>query len=215
MQAPRVIVVLLRRPSKAATERRDDPFWEMGSFGCTGCHSRNLMNPKRAIELNGAHLAFVQGGPTGFRLVYVTPKIWMEPLANGFEARWSLGRMPLSYRFAPLVIDNRDHSDIPLLARESRGGLRSTPVARFASAFRSRRLPVSSEVGAAIIACYREWQSRDHIAKTYVDAMPYPPAIVEHNREKRYQAIRKSRRVMVGCRARRAKQLKACVSQGP
>ena len=40
--APRVILVLLRQPSSAVTERRDDPFWEFGSFGCTGCHGRNL-----------------------------------------------------------------------------------------------------------------------------------------------------------------------------
>jgi hypothetical protein len=105
MQAPRVIVVLLRQPSNAITERRDDPFWEVGSFGCTGCHSRNLMNPKWANELSGARLAFVQGGPLGFRLVHVTSEIWMEPLGDGFEARWSPRRMPLSYRSAPLVID--------------------------------------------------------------------------------------------------------------
>src|SRR6476660_8010360 len=94
---PRVVVVILRQPSRAITERRDDPFWEFGSFGCTGCHGRNLMNPKRAHELNGARLAFVQGGPFGFRLVHVTEEIWMVPIGAGFEARWPTGQMPLEY----------------------------------------------------------------------------------------------------------------------
>jgi hypothetical protein len=193
MKAPKVIVVLLRQPSTAVTERRDDPFWEFGSFGCTGCHSRNLMNPKRAHELNGARLAFVQGGLLGFRLVHVTSEIWMEPVGSGFEARWPPGQMPLKYASAPLVIDNDYNSDIPLLAMESRGVLRSTPVARFASAFRSRRSPVAGDVGAAIIACYRRRRTPARVAKTYEDAMPHPPPIIERSREQRYRAIRKMR----------------------
>lgn len=203
MRSPRVIVVLLRRPSKASTERRDDPFWEMGSFGCTGCHSRNLMHPKRAHELNGSQLAFVQGGPLGFRLVYVTPKIWMEPSGKGVEARWSPSGMPLSYRFAPLVIDNKDNSDIPLLRSECRLVRRSSPVSRFASAFRSRRSPVAGEVGTAIIACYRKYRMASRIAKTYADAMPNPPPILETNRKKRYEQIRRSRRMPLACRSSR------------
>jgi hypothetical protein len=113
MNAPKVIVVLLRQPSTAAAERRDDPFWEFGSFGCTGCHSRNLMNPKRVHELNGARLAFVQGGPLGFRLVHVTSEIWIEPVGQGCEARWLPGQMPLTYTLGPLVIDNNCNSDVP------------------------------------------------------------------------------------------------------
>jgi hypothetical protein len=193
MKEQKVIIVLLRQPSGAVTERRDDPFWEFGSFGCTGCHSRNLMNPRRAHELNGAHFAFVQGGLLGFRLVHVTAEIWMEPVGSGFEARWLSGQMPLAYPFAPLVIDNNGNSDIPLLAFEASGVLRSTPVARFASAFRSRRTPVAGEVGAAIIACYRLRRTRARVAKTYTDAMPHPPPIIEFNREKRYREIRKMR----------------------
>jgi hypothetical protein len=64
--SPRVIVVMLRRPQLSKPhERRDDPFWEFGSFGCTGCHRRNLLNPKRSGELNGTQFAFVQGGDKG------------------------------------------------------------------------------------------------------------------------------------------------------
>jgi hypothetical protein len=39
-----VFVVMLRRPRK--NDRRSDPFWEFGSFGCTGCHGKNLLHPK-------------------------------------------------------------------------------------------------------------------------------------------------------------------------
>ncbi len=190
MTAPKVIVVVLRRPSKAPTERRDDPFWEVGSFGCTGCHRRNLMNPKRAHELNGARLAFVQGGPLGFRLVHVTPEIWMAPIGSKCEARWQPVQMPLSYRFAPLVIDNENRSDIASLAKEFANVARSTPVARFSSAFRSRRRPVAGEIGQEIIACYDRYRQPANIASTYIEAMPYPPPLVERDREKRYREHR-------------------------
>ena len=61
LNAPRVIIVLLRRPRRwESDERRDDPFLEFGSFGCTGSHRTNLMNPKRSHELVGTHFAFVQ-----------------------------------------------------------------------------------------------------------------------------------------------------------
>jgi len=193
LKYPRVIIVLLRRPSTARTERRDDPFWESGSFGCTGCHNRNLMNPKRAYELNGARLAFVQGGPLGFRLVHVTPEIWIEPTSRGVEARWRPGQMPLRYSAAPLVIDNDGATDIPILAAQSDGIHRSTAIARFASAFRSRRMPVAGEIGAAIIACYRTARTNGRIAKSYTDAMPRPPAIVELDRLHRYRTLRRPR----------------------
>lgn len=43
MRDERVIVVHLRRP-KNASDMRDDPFWEFGSFGITGCHAHDLRN---------------------------------------------------------------------------------------------------------------------------------------------------------------------------
>src|ERR1035438_6995686 len=64
-----VFIVHLRRP-KSKCDPRSDPFWEFGSFGMTGCHASNLMNPRNAQNLECARLAFVQGGPKGMRLVY-------------------------------------------------------------------------------------------------------------------------------------------------
>jgi hypothetical protein len=136
LDAPRVIVVLLRRPRRHANESRDDPFWEFGSFGCTGCHRGNLLNPKRSREVDGRHLAFVQGGDGGFRLVHVTPPISVRELSNVCEAVWMPAEMPLTYASAPVVVDNRGWSNVPLLAEVAHGVRRSTPVGRFASAFR-------------------------------------------------------------------------------
>jgi hypothetical protein len=54
---------MLRRPRK--NDRRTDPFWELGSFGCSGCHGKNLLHPKNCQISNGDRLAFVQGGKGG------------------------------------------------------------------------------------------------------------------------------------------------------
>jgi hypothetical protein len=62
---------MLRRPGK--NDRRTDPFWEFGSFGCTGCHEKNLLHPMNCQIRNGDRLAFVQGGKCGLRLLLVTP----------------------------------------------------------------------------------------------------------------------------------------------
>src|SRR6185312_13769949 len=54
MDDPKVIIVMLRQPRlDSPNEMRTDPLWEFGSFGCTGCHRKNLMNPNKLTELNG------------------------------------------------------------------------------------------------------------------------------------------------------------------
>jgi hypothetical protein len=144
--APRIIVVPLRRPRRnQRDERRDDPFWEVVSFGCTKCHRANLMNPKRSHELDGAQFAFVQGGGRGFRLVHVTPPISPKIIGSTCEAKWSPPEMPMTYATAPVVVDGESRSDIRLLEIEAPD---VSPISRFASAFRSRRRPLAGEVGA-------------------------------------------------------------------
>jgi hypothetical protein len=194
LNAPSVIVVLLRRPRRRQPdERRDDPFWEFGSFGCTGCHRSNLMNPKRAHELVGTHLAFVQGGRHGFRLVHVTPPIVDIRYLSGkiCEAVWSPTDMPLAYKTAPLVVDNKAPSDVPLLAEMVHNVRRPTPISRFASVFRSCRTAVAGEVGAQILSVYQQFR-RDGAeeAKDYVQAMPYEPPTIEQDRRARYELIK-------------------------
>jgi hypothetical protein len=76
MDEARVILVMLRRPRRGdPNEMRTDPLWEFGSFGCTGCHRANLMNPTKLTELNGARLGFAQNGLRGIKLVHLTPPI--------------------------------------------------------------------------------------------------------------------------------------------
>ena len=48
MPGKKVILVHLRRP-RSRSDKRDDPFWEFGSFGITGCHARNLLHPEDGL----------------------------------------------------------------------------------------------------------------------------------------------------------------------
>lgn len=116
VELERVVVVHLRRPNRDdPREMRSDPFWEFGSFGCTGCHRRNLMNPRRIHELEGTRLAFAQGGPKGFRLVLLTPPVEVVRHRDRCELRWEPARMPFRYDSAPLLVDAEGKSDFPSL----------------------------------------------------------------------------------------------------
>jgi hypothetical protein len=198
LNASPVVVVLLRRPRKQAGESRDDPFWEFGSFGCTGCHGSNLLNQKGCIELNGSHLAFVQGGVDGFRLVHVSPRVSIRAVEANHEALWSPAEMPLTYAAAPIVLNNFGYSDVPLLAELVNGVIRSTPLGKFASAFRSRRQALPEHVGAQVLSTYRHFRERGaEVASHYVQAMPYPPPCVEQDRAARYALMLSRRRMTV------------------
>ena len=203
-----VIIVLLRRPYRhQSDERRDDPFWEFGSFGCTGCHRTNLMNPRRSHELVGKHLAFVQGGDRGSRLVHVTPPIVdICRLSDEIcEAVWSPTDMPLaavdwwsrlgnflSPTSRPCRSKNRSR-----LIFASRDGPASPSGAAFrcaifASGFRSRRKAVAGEVGTQILSVYQQFRRGGaEVAKDYVQAMPYEPPQIEQDRRARYELKRR------------------------
>ena len=187
---PRVVIVMLRQPKmNNADESRSDPYWEYASFGSTYCHSRNLMHPVRATELNGAHFAFAQGGPSGIRLVHVTPPIRMR-LRNKntlAEATWDPAEMPLRYDSSPVLVDQDGRSDCPSLLKDIQGVRRHTWLAKFSSAFRSRRYPVARVVGAELLSTYRQWREREplRIAAHYADALPYHPPHVETADERR------------------------------
>ena len=143
MPSPEIILVVLRRPNLAdAKEMRTDPLWEFGSFGCTRCHRRNLMNPRKANELHRARLAFAQGGRNGFRLVYLTPPIREMVLHRTIhgtivEAKWPYEHMPLKYIHAPLLIRNDGNSDFPLLRTFVKRANCPSWESRFASKFRA------------------------------------------------------------------------------
>src|SRR5438552_2689740 len=110
----RVVVVHLRRPVRSDPEEmRSDPFWEFGSFGLTGCHSKNLMNPEKLSELNGVRLAFAQGGELGMRFVYLSPRVKTTRHAGLCEATWKPTKMPFRYPEAPLLIGNDGQTRFP------------------------------------------------------------------------------------------------------
>jgi hypothetical protein len=183
-----VIVVYLRRPKKHdKLERRDDPFWEFGSFGCTGCHGRILMNPNTAADLQGARLAFVQGGSAGVKLVHVTPQIEIRHYNGVCEARWRPAKMPLTYDSAPIVANNNGYSDVPLLRDETNAVMRRTAEGKFASAFRSRRQRLPERVGEQVIAEYERFREQVRVASTYDEAMPYAPPCLLTRRERKEQ----------------------------
>jgi hypothetical protein len=188
-----VIFVHLRRPERGnAEEMRTDPLWEFGSFGCTGCHARNLMNPRRAHELAGARLAFAQGGPLGFRLVKLTPPIEVTAHSDRTEVRWSPPNMPFRYVDAPLLIDNEGWTDFPRLAEMLASVERSTWEAAYSSRFRSRRTPLPDPVASEIVTTYeRMVRETDNaaFARTYDEALPYPPLHVDRRRRATYKAL--------------------------
>lgn len=190
MAAAPIIIVCLRRPRRSdPNEARDDPFWEFGSFGCTGCHSRNLMNAKRLDELEGCRLAFAQGGPGGFRLVHLTPPV--RPVDHGQcrELRWDPAEMPFRYGAAPILVANDDRSDFPLLKRMLTEGSCSTWEGQFRSCFRSRRTPLPRAIASQISRVYaarRRVAAQDDLAATYEQALPWLPPQIDRNREQSY-----------------------------
>lgn len=125
MNEPKIFFVHLRRPGKG--DQRNDPFYEFGSFGCTECHSTNLLHPRHAKELNDVRLAFIQGGPDGSRLVFLTPpirevQVWKNRTSRKrfCEVRWTPAEMPFKYNEAPVLVCNDGGSDFPLIQRLAR-----------------------------------------------------------------------------------------------
>lgn len=137
-----IVMVLLRQPRRNDPEEsRSDPFYEFGSFGLTGCHGANLLHDEK---VSGSRLAFAQGGPGEFRLVMLTPPIDVLTLPGCREARWRPAATTLlRFRRAPLLIDNKGNSDVAGLIEAIADVRRSTWVARFASSFRSRKVPLA------------------------------------------------------------------------
>jgi hypothetical protein len=75
-----------------------------------------------------------------------------------------------------------------------------TAVGKFASAFRSRRQPLSERAGEQVIAEYERFREHARVASTYDQAMPHPPRVfsTENN-------VRSSTNCSSGC-ARRCLQ---------
>lgn len=178
MAAPKVFFVVLRQPD--SNDLRPDPFYEFGSFGCTKCHSKNLLHLRKARALNGSKLAFVQGGHGGFRLVLLSSPVKVIEWQSNCEVRWTPPTMPFKYGEAPVLIANDGSSDFPLVKAFIRDTNRPTSVSRFASRFRSRTRPLQLDLAeevTSIYADYRRMKSCSAIAKYYYEALPYSTRI--------------------------------------
>jgi hypothetical protein len=184
--ADAVVVVLLRRPRKA--DPRTDPLYEFGSFGLTGCHGANLLADGAAT---GCRLAFAQGGPEGFRLVMLTPPVDVRSLGDRNEAFWSPAAMPLRYDAAPLLIDNAGRSDIAGIHQLIDGVARTTWEGQFSSAFRSRKRPLPTPLGAQIVRAWTE-ATRDASGRAsfYWQALPHRPTRVDTDRRSTHRRLR-------------------------
>jgi hypothetical protein len=196
-----IIVVYLRPPDPTdKRETRPDPFYEFGSFGCTGCKSTKLMNPKKTNELEGHRLAFAQGSKRhGTRLIQLTPPCRVTRYRDLCELEWE-PEPYFRYDSAPLLVapgstmvDGR--SDFPtLLAHLSspRWKGRTWPL-RFMSAFRSTRSPLPDTVADEMIRVYQSRRanaSPDAFARSYLDTLPYPPNIPDTKRNATLASLR-------------------------
>ena len=186
---PAVIVVYLRQPCATDPyESRADPYWEFGSFGCTGCHSHNLMSLKKLEELRGSRLAFVQGGRGEIRLVYLTPRVDIRYHLHRGEVVWQPPEMPFTFTSAPILMNNECQSDVPSVFDLLDNVNRSTPCAKFASKFRSRRTPLPTYVARELTKVYEQFSnSKAPRANSYVEAMPYEPPKIDRDRRKSYE----------------------------
>ena len=193
MTASKVIMIILRQPnSNNPMEMRSDPFWEFGSFGCTKCHQRNIMNPEKSKELIGEKFAFAQGGVEGFKLVFLSPPVRIVEHVEVSEAKWSPAKMPFKYKTAPLLINNQGETDFPNIKELIKDVKRTTWVDRFSSAFRSRRKPLTRDISEKIIKTYDQIISSSDprlFAKSYSEALPNVPPKVDTDRKKTYESL--------------------------
>ena len=161
------------------------------------------MNPKKVDEIRGVRLAFAQGGHEGFKLVFLTPPIEIKRYPDICEARWTPNhkRMALKYSNAPTLINNelgnngyKYTTNFPLLKSEIKSVNRPTPVAKFASKFRTRRYHVSDKVARQIIKIYekriRKGGAQQFLIR-YEEALPKPPPQVDKHRSRTYRDLLK------------------------
>ncbi len=187
---PRIVMVMLRQPDESNPEEaRTDPMYEFGSFGLTGCHRRNLLASTRAT---GARFAFAQPGPNEVRLVMLTSPVIVVRHATVLEATWARPEMPLRFGDGPVLVDNAGNSDVPLLCASIQDGQRSTWVGRFTSAFRSRTKPLKHDIATELVSAWTRRVETKTPARSYWEALPYPPPLRDHDRKETRDALLRS-----------------------
>lgn len=186
-----LFIVFLRRPGRG--DLRADPFWEFGSFGCTGCHGDNLLNPKKRHFETGDRLVFVQGGPDGCKLLLITPPVKRKDHGTTrVEIRWNKSAKPFRYDSARApVLTKPGTKNIGLveLGKLVNKANRSTASAKLASCFRSRCQPLEAKAAQELLRLFDRArqcaESADFIAH-YTDALPWAdrrPSLKTRRRE--------------------------------
>jgi hypothetical protein len=191
----RLFIVMLRQPRK--DDPRTDPFWEFGSFGCTGCHGKNLLHSKNCEIRDGDRLAFVQGGQLGCRLLLVTPSVERIDHPGGsprgrVELRWDSAKKPFRYNHAPSLFETPAPGRaglFPKLAANVAHTNRCTIDAKLASRFRARTSPLGPELARDLDegfnAAVKKAKKSDFIA-SYEEALPWcdcPSSASERRRD--------------------------------
>jgi hypothetical protein len=170
---PEVFIVCLRQPG-STRDYREDPYWEVGSFGCTGCHQTNLLNPAAKHIPNRARLAFAQGGRLGVKLVLLTPAVQVAPQGDTLEVKWK-PRMPFRYADAPLLVNKRGDTDFPSFKLYVAKSKSASWLQKLSSKCRSRAQALPPAVAAELIERFdatRAKAARRLLADTYLDAIP-------------------------------------------
>jgi hypothetical protein len=87
-------------------------------------------------------------------------------------------------------VNNFGFTDAPALLDLIGDVRRSSPVAQFTSKFRSRRAPLPALISKQVIEAYEKFRREGAaVAKTYVDALPSPPPLVDPDRTATYERL--------------------------
>jgi len=194
IESTKIFLVMLRSPNTHdPSEKRSDPFYELGSFGMTRSHQKILMNPKRLQRFSGASIAFAQGGPEGVKLIILTPPVSVHLHELTGELKWDVGeeyRSPFKYHRAPVLASNSGETDFPLLKDYfDKVTSRPTDVSKFVSRFRSRGSALDDHIAVEIYRVFTQKHraaADEDLAEYYWETMPYDPPCKDFNRKDTY-----------------------------
>jgi hypothetical protein len=189
----KLYIAILRRPGNKEDEKRSDPFWEFGSFGITGCHTHNLLNPKKAVRLKDSRIAFVQGGPEGFKLLLITPPVNYNLVDEKCEIIWEPYNLPFKYNTAPTIVKNGSQSNFNYIVDLVKDCNRTTDEGKFASAFRSKTSPLDKKVADKLLRDFEKLYKKakpEDIISNYTETLPWPPPLPDKNRKKTYNQFK-------------------------
>lgn len=170
--------VYLRQPG-GLHDRRDDPFWEFGSFGSTGCHSTNLMHLTGCPIKRGDRLAFLQGGAGEIRVVGLTPPV-IDVRTCGEKRReviWPDTYRPMRFGEAPALVTNSGETAFPAVLDILKGVRKNSFCGKASSKLRSCKQPIPDRLANEMAAWFASKQSIENTVRTYTEAITRPECV--------------------------------------